>query len=90
MKENIRKLKLEEMENVNGGMVVGSSILVIMMGKSKERGQQKEIHERMVEAQNLADIRVRASEDALRAAMRIDAQERAIKEQMAANRIVFD
>ncbi len=90
MKENIRKLKLEEMEKVNGGMVVGSNILIIMMGKSKERGQRKELHERMVEAQNLADIRVRASEDALRAAMRIDAQERAIKEQMAANRIVFD
>ena len=90
MKENIRKLKLEEMEKVNGGMVVGSNILIIMMGKSKERGQRKEIHERTVEAQNLADIRLRASENALRAAMRIDAQERAIKEQMAANRIVFD
>jgi hypothetical protein len=90
MKENIRKVKLEEMEKVNGGMVVGSNILIIMMGKSKERGQRKEIHERTVEAQNLADIRVRASENELRAAMRIDAQERAIKEQMAANRIVFD
>ncbi|MBR7015323.1 MAG: hypothetical protein IKI12_02620 [Lachnospiraceae bacterium] len=48
------------------------------------------MHKRMEEAQNLADIRMRAAEDALRAAMRIDAQERAIKEQMAANRPVFD
>jgi hypothetical protein len=33
---------------------------------------------------------MRAAENALRAAMRLDAQERAIKAEMAANRPVFD
>jgi hypothetical protein len=48
------------------------------------------MYEMMKDAQNRADIRMRAAENALRAAMRIDAQEQAIKAEMAANRIYLD
>ena len=91
MKENRRELRMEEMENVNGGMyAVEARRDRSSVKRKREARQRAEMHKRMEEAQNLADIRMRAAEDALRAAMRIDAQERAIKEQMAANRPVFD
>ena len=90
MKNYARELKLEEMENVNGG--VHGEIFVYQQELENEKlaAQRADFLKRKKEAHDLADIRMRAAENALRAAMRLDAQERAIKEEMAANRPVFD
>ena len=90
MKENRRELKLEEMEIVNGGMYSAEARGYAASKRKEEAQQRAKMYEMMKDAQNLADIRMRAAENALRAAMRIDAQEQAIKAEMAANRIYLD
>ena len=91
MAENTKELNLEELEKVNGGVLYGYDATPSERAeRARKAAQLKEMREREVEAQNTADIRMRAAEDALRAAMRLDAQERAIKEQVAANRIELD
>ena len=89
MKNYARELKLEEMENVNGG--VHGEIFVYQQELENEKlaAQRADFLKRKKEAHDLADIRMRAAENALRAAMRLDAQERAIKAEMAANRPAF-
>ena len=90
MKNYARELKLEEMENVNGG--VHGEIFAYQQELENEKlaAQLADFLKRKKEVHDLADIRMRAAEDALRAAMRINAQEQAIRAEMAANRPVFD
>ena len=86
MKNYARELKLEEMENVNGG--VHGEIFVYQQELENEKlaAQRADFLKRKKEAQDLADIRMRASEDALKAAMRLNKQEADIKEAMKAQR----
>ena len=85
---NKKKISAEEMELINGGMVLAG-------GPSSSRRQQMEQKSREALAQmqlkleQTADIRMRASEDALKAAMRIDRQEADIKEAIKAQRIAL-
>ena len=90
MKNYARELKLEEMENVNGG--VHGEIFAYQQELENEKlaAQLADFLKRKKEVHDLADIRMRAAEDALRAAMRINAQEQAIRAEMAANRPVCD
>lgn len=82
MDQNMKELNSEEMEQVSGGdaMVNHASHHFLI------EGRQRQIFEEMKQnMEQTADIRMRASEDALKAAMRLEHQEREIREAMKAH-----
>lgn len=83
MDQNMKELNNEEMEQVSGGdaMVNHASHHFLI------EGRRRQIFEEMkLKQEQTADIRMRAAEDALKAASRLEHQEREIREAMKANR----
>ena len=80
-----KELNMEELEQVSAGYLGFLLPIVKKVGTEvvkKIVPQEK----RVTEVEMLADIRMRASENALKAAMRLDKQEADIKEAMKAQR----
>ena len=80
----MKKLNEKEMNLVNGGLHTGSGR--VTMDDVIKKEQREWMAKEMKKLQGLADLRMRAADDALKAAMRIDRQEAAIKEAMKAQR----
>ena len=80
----MKMLNEKEMDLVNGGIVIGPAHMteeeVIQEKTKKWLAREKR------KMEGIADIRMRASEDALKAAMRLNKQEADIKEAMKAQR----
>ena len=82
----MKKLNEKEMNLISGGWTNGGGCPYASHPFLIE-ARQREIFESMKQTRELiAETRMRASEDALKAAMRIDRQEAAIKEAMKAQR----
>lgn len=81
MEELMKELSNEKMGQVSGGTlrIAGSERVPTSIIK-------KDFLERKKEMQDLADIRMRASDEALKAAVNINRQEKDIKEAMKAQR----
>ena len=80
----MKKLNEKEMNLVNGGIVIGPAPMTeeeVIQEKTK-----KWLAKEKRKMEGIADIRMRASEDALKAAMRLNKQEADIKEAMKAQR----
>ena len=83
----MKMLNEKEMDLVNGGIVIGPAHMteeeVIQEKTKKWLAREKR------KMEGIADIRMRAADDALKAAMRIDRQEMEIKEAMRAQHEAF-
>ena len=83
----MKMLNEKEMDLVNGGIVIGPPHMteeeVIQEKTKKWLAREKR------KMEGIADIRMRAADDALKAAMRIDRQEMEIKEAMRAQHEAF-
>lgn len=80
----MKMLNENELKLVNGGIVIGPPLMTeeeVIQEKTK-----KWLAKEKRKMEGLADIRMRASENALKAAMRLDKQESDIKEAMKAQR----
>ena len=80
-------LNEKEMNFVNGGYGYDFSPSVSERNRERAEKQRQEQEQRRMES--IADIRMRAADDALKAAMRIDRQEMEIKEAMRAQHEAF-
>ena len=80
----MKMLNEKEMNFVNGGYGYAFSPSVSERNRERAEKQRQEQEQRRMES--IADIRMRASEDALKAAMRLNKQEADIKEAMKAQR----
>ena len=86
-KEMVREaLSAEKMEQVSGGLVDGCACPYESRSQLIEQKQRAVLAEMQQKMEQTADIRMRASEDALKGAMRINRQEADIKEAMRAQR----
>ena len=80
----MKMLNEKEMNFVNGG--VGYDFSPSVSERNRERAKMQEREQEQRRMESIADIRMRASEDALKAAMRLNKQEADIKEAMKAQR----
>ena len=83
----MKMLNEKEMNFVNGGYGYDFSPSVSERNRERAEKQRQEQEQRRMES--IADIRMRAADDALKAAMRIDRQEMEIKEAMRAQHEAF-
>ena len=82
----MKELNEKELMFVNGGVGFDFSPSVSERnGERAEKQRQERVREQR-RMESIADIRMRASEDALKAAMRLNKQEADIKEAMKAQR----
>ena len=77
-----KNLSAEEMRQVSGGVGMGPSDCASSHHFLIEQRQREVLAEMQLKREQTADIRMRASEDALKAAMRLDRQEAEIKAAM--------
>ena len=83
MDQNMKELNNEEMEQVSGGdaMVNHASHHFLIEGRQRQMFEEMKLNK-----EQTADIRMRAAEEALKAASRLGHQESEIREAMKANR----
>ena len=86
MNMNRVALNVKEQGQVNGGLVIGSCSKNADP-LNKEYKKRIKIESRVKKMQQIADIRMRAADAALKAAMRLDRQEMGIREAMKADRL---
>ena len=82
----MKMLNEKELSQVNGGIYDGYTGGDRIPELMKQKRQREWFENKKAELEGLADIRMRAGEDALKAAMRINRQEAEIKEAMKAQR----
>ena len=83
----MKMLNEKEMNFVNGG--VGYDFSPSVSERNRERAEKQRQEQEQRQMESIADIRMRAADDALKAAMRIDRQEMEIKEAMRAQHEAF-
>ncbi len=93
MKNNNKELNLKDMTLANGGIICYTPPTPEMNAEIRAKRAleewQKWVRKEGSRLHGIADIRVRAAENALKAAMRIDRQEMEIKEAMRAQHEAF-
>jgi hypothetical protein len=82
----MKMLNEKELMFVNGGVGYDFSPSVSERNRERAEKQRQERVREQRRMESIADIRMRASEDALKAAMRLNKQEADIKEAMKAQR----
>ncbi len=86
----MKMLNEMEMNLANGGIINYNPPTPKLRAEEEERKRHQKwlewVNQEKQEGERLADIRMRASENALKAAMRLDKQEADIKEAMKAQR----
>ena len=85
----MKMLNEKEMNFVNGGVGYDFSPSVSERNRERAEKQRQEREQEQRRMESIADIRMRAADDALKATMRIDRQEMEIKEAMRAQHEAF-